>query len=156
MRRTCTMLVMALAMGGVGACSSHPPATAPVPLEPNPTPIDASVSRTWDALVETLVDQHISTKTLSKESGLLDTGPMNVSQWPLGSKLGAATDCGFGKTLAIAQFAFLVRGDSAHSTLQVTPSYTGMNSGGNSGTCQSTGAWESRVAHAVKLRAETK
>lgn len=140
------------------ACSSSHAQTAPAPvLEPNPTPIAAPVSRTWDALVETLVDQHIGTKTISKESGLIDTGPMNMTQWGLAAKMGIANDCGFGKQVAIATLAFLVRGDSTHSTLQITPSYTSANSNGSStGTCASTGQWESTIAHAVRLRAEGK
>jgi hypothetical protein len=147
-RRFNTFVILA----AVSACTVGHPQTAPAPLEPNPTPIAAPVSRTWDALVETLVTQQIPTKTVAKESGLLESGPMSLESWGIRNKEAVAGDCGFGQHAYFVGFTFLVRGDSANSTLLVTPHYTG----DKGGACKTTGQWESTIAKAVRARAEGK
>lgn len=147
----CRLAIAALLGAGVASCSRRPVTS----VSAEPLPVAAPVTRTWDAMVETLVAQQIPTQTVSRESGLLETSQVSISGWSMTTRKAVARDCGFGKSPAAAQLAILVRGDSARSSVKVSARFAGMNSyNGDAGACASTGSWEAQLEQQIKARAE--
>ena len=100
----------------LAACVTAP-ATAP---ERAATPINASVGKTWDAVIDLFAERNIPIRTMERASGFIAAEPALVAmkdgaRWAdcggaLGVKLGAER----------ATYNVLVRGDSTHATVRAT------------------------------------
>ncbi|HEY7234543.1 MAG TPA: hypothetical protein VH539_10365 [Gemmatimonadaceae bacterium] len=146
----CTLVLALLA----GAASSAT-AQADTAHGPHVVEIAAPVNRTWDTLVSLLATKwQFTTKTVNKESGLLETDAMAMQSWNRRQKEWASPCASL---LWTAAFTFLVRGDSTHSAVTITPIFTGWNNAyRNAYPCESTHRWEGQLGTDLKTAAEAR
>ena len=120
--------------------------------------MQASFTKTWDAVIDVFAERNISIKTLDRTSGLIVAEPMQV-----GRTAGEAyADCGAVMGMAIpasaATWNILVRGDTAVTTVKATVRFLNVTTGryGSTTECSSRGSWEQELEQRVKTAAEIK
>ncbi|SRR5258706_11073269 len=145
----------------LAGCTYTPPATlAPVPRAP--TIVDASMDRLWIAVIDFFADRNIPIRTLDRVSGFIATDALRVQD----SKAEGWADCGSTDNGPLsptgATYNIRVRGDSVHSTVQITVRWTGYfenamdarNS--RSVDCVTLNTWEADAEGIIKARAEAR
>ena len=136
----------------LAGCYMPPTSTAPTRAA---TEVNASVGRTWDAVIDGFAERNIPIATMERVSGFIATQALTVgaggTEW---------ADCGSGMGVPLgpdqATYNVRVLGDSTHSTVRVTVRWT---QGGHVPAdplveCPTKGAWEAAFETAVKGRAE--
>ena len=123
----------------------------PLVIEPPPGPfaIAAPIGRTWDALVETGAQHRWKTEVAARDSGFYATGPVGFQGWNEVQRNAVGYGCGITGPY-YTTLTFRVRGDSAGSTLEITPHIYGINNQ----DCISTGHMERTLAREIETRAE--
>lgn len=131
----------------LAACVTAP-ATAPTR---EAAPVNASIGKTWDAVIDLFAEQNIPIRNMERASGFIAAEPALVTRadgekWSdcggaLGVKLGATR----------ATYNVLVRGDSSHATVRTTVLW---ERPGTSQACTTRGVWEQDFEASVKARAE--
>ena len=142
-------LVAVLLLGT--ACGGYRPPEAPEPRDA--TPVNASVARAWDAVVDQFATRNIPIQTIDRASGLIVTDQLAV-----GREGRSWADCGKAHGRAYrpnaASYNVLVRGDSSAATVKATVRWTLADLEGNSVQCVTTHAWEREFEALVKEQAE--
>jgi hypothetical protein len=133
------------------ACYKYQP---PPPAEPrDATPVDASMGKTWDAVIDLFAARNIPIRTIERASGIIATEGLRV-EYEDGAKW---ADCGkhgrFHYRPTTGVYNVLVRGDSTRSTVRTTVrwSYITLKLNLN---CTSNYVWERGLEQDVKERAE--
>ena len=136
-------------LGGLGCTTNQ--VIMPLVVNPPPGPMDiaAPVARTWDAVVETGVQHQWPSESVARDSGLFVTGPVSFRGWNEIQRNAVGYGCGitgpYYTTLTVQ-----VRGDSTHSTIEITPHLYGVNDQ----KCITTGRMERMIAREVEARAK--
>lgn len=134
------------------ACHKYQPPPAPEPREA--TPVNASMGKTWDAVIDLFATRIIPIRTIERVSGiiavdLLTVDSANGLKW---------ADCGrFGRRQISPNTAIsnvLVRGDSASSTVRTTVRWSRRSLKEGDLECTSRYVWERALEQEVKERAE--
>jgi len=121
------------------------------------TPVNASVGRAWDAVLDLFAARQIAISTWERASGFIGT-----DQWDVpGSEARRWADCG--KFLGMsyearrATYNVFVRGDSTASTVMVTVRWVEGFAADDppDHECKTRNVLESELEAAIKLRAET-
>jgi hypothetical protein len=114
--------------------------------------VNASVGRTWDAVIEYFAEHSVPIRTIDRASGIIVTDPMRVNEddamkW---------ADCGedlLGYRVATqGAYNALVRGDSTTATIKITALWKtakGME-------CFSKDVYERELETSIRTRAEHK
>lgn len=151
-------LVLTLACGVGGYSPPEPPS----PREA--TQVNASMGRTWDAVIDLFATRTISIRTIERVSGIIVTERLSV-----GHEDGLAwADCGKMGGLSgqvhispnYATYNVLVRGDSLHSSVKTTVRWVHINprevdlEGGGVTECSTKHVWERALETDIKARAE--
>jgi len=136
-------------LGGVGCTTNQQ--IMPLVVNPPPGPIDiaAPVARTWDAVVETGVQHQWPSGSVAPDSGVFVTGPVSFRGWNELQRNAIAYGCGITGPY-YTTLTFHVRGDSIHSTVEITPHLFGINDQ----ECVTTGRIELMIAREVEARAK--
>ena len=134
------------------------------------TGVDASVAKTWSAVIAQFAERNIPVATLDEKKGLLVSKTMNAGtrRCASGGVCADTTYYSCGSTVGIAgrvdypaqtvDYEARVRGDSTKSTVTVTAIYTSDLMDGRSHVhhdCESQGRFEGEIEKAVKLKAES-
>lgn len=149
----------------VPACYRYHPPAALSPREP--TRVEASFGRTWDAVIDVFADQNIPISTMERVSGFIaaQRGSIPLALENERSLALAIADCGrFGPSPLFpwaAVYNVVVRGDSAASTIKVTASYASMGALATNPKrvtvrteCASRGVFEDATETVIRARAE--
>ena len=143
------------------ACVQPGPLLAPPPAPPREArAVDASVDRTWNAVLERFAEDSIPIRTLERASGLLTTKPMSVSAM-MNAEADWA-DCGTAPFVGRlypteVSYTILVRGDNARSTVRASVRWTtplGAEEYTSDRECTTTGNWETALEEGIAARAE--
>jgi hypothetical protein len=128
--------------------------SAPDPPSPRgATDVNASLGRTWDAVIDLFAARLIPIRTIERASGLIVTDQLRVG--PEGREW---ADCG--KTSAgryrpnYATYNVLVRGDSTRASVKATVRWVYSDLKGKALDCSTTHVWEMALEQGVKTRAE--
>jgi hypothetical protein len=147
-----SLLCSALVIGSLTACG---PMHAPVTMPPRTAqPVQASVARTWEAVIDVFADRNIPIKTMDRASGFIAT------EGSVGSAMAdSSADCGSYVGVHFradhADYNVVVRGDSSVSTVKVTATWVRHDEGSHSASeCPTRGYFESMVEANIKTRAE--
>lgn len=135
------------------ACVSRTP---PAPVSPREaTPVQATMGRTWDAVIDIFASRNIPIRTIERVSGLIVTDPLSLASgdgrdW---------ADCGQVNRFYLlpdnATYNVLVRGDSSHSTVKTTVRWTHwVEDDRTHAECSTTHVWEREFEVEIKQRAE--
>ena len=141
-------LVMSV-VSGVGCTRNQQIVPLVIDPPPGPFPISAPMGRTWDALLETSAQHQWTTGLVARDSGLYVTGPVSFRGWNDVQRNAVGYGCGI-KGPFYTTLTFHVRGDSAHSTVEITPHLFGINDQ----DCVTTGKIERSIAREIETRAE--
>lgn len=129
----------------------HAAQLQPVP-PPGPVAVNAPYDHTWDALVNLIVHEWgISTPQISRTSGIVQSDMIKLGGWSRAQRAGLATCDRLDPD--VVWLSVLLRGDSAHSTVEFSPRYFRWN-GDNWVACPTTGQWEHTLSDTLKARAE--
>ena len=163
--RRSRIAVVAAALGGCVSYTTRPPGAA---VLREPTTVNASFGRTWDAVIDVFAEENISIRTIERASGFIAAERTSIAydtreDEAYGERL---ADCGtFGPIRLMprsASYNIVVRGDSTRSTVRVTVKY--LNYGAdrtrmvaqNERECSTRGVFEATTEESVKRRAETR
>lgn len=142
-----------IALIGLAIAGCTPPTTlAPIA----PEGINASVGKTWNAVIDVLSDGNIPVKTLDKSSGYVMAEVASVGileEDKLADCGGFMTSLGSSGPM-IARYNIVVRGDSTTSTVKVTARF--MKTGDIGKDCPSKNTFEAKFQSDVKARAEAR
>jgi hypothetical protein len=139
----------ALAMLLAGCLSYKPPAP---PSPRDATQVNASMGRTWDAVIDLFAARNIPIRTIERVSGIIVTERLSV-----GPERPSLADCGRVADDTVhpnwGSYNVLVRGDSSSSSVKVNArwTYTGDKEDYD---CSTTHVWEQALESDVKGRAE--
>lgn len=138
------------------ACAGHtlPPVTPRTFLATGPATLNVSAAKTWQATVDVVADRSAATRTLSRESGFIESGNLDLTGWSLDERYRVA-DCGGHTAPEYVRLTFTVRGDSAQSTVEVRTAYVGVNDGG-AFACRTTGQLEHDLVREIRAKAEAR
>ena len=136
-------------ISGVGCTTNQQIVPLVINPPPGPFPIRAPMGRTWDALLETSAVHQWTSGTVARDSGLYVTGPVSFAGWNDVQRNAVGYGCGIRGPL-YTLLTFHVRGDSAHSTVEITPRLYGINDQ----DCVTTGKIEQSIAREIETRAE--
>lgn len=136
----------------VSAGCSHPKPTTRVTPE---TTVAASAARTWNALIDFVTAEQLPVQLSDRASGLLQTSDVSLKAWSHVQRSGYA-DCGsaagMGREATLMTVSFVVRGDSARSTVRADAHLRRAD-----GTqCSSYGILETAWENKIRVRAEAK
>jgi hypothetical protein len=122
----------------------------PLVVNPPPGPMDiaAPIARTWDAVIETGAQHQWPSGAVARDSGVFVTGPVSFKGWNELQRNAVGYGCGITGPY-YTTLTFHVRGDSTHSTLEITPHLFGINDQ----ECLTTGKIERMIAREVEARA---
>jgi hypothetical protein len=147
-----TIRELALVVGilGTAGCTTYQQ-IMPLVVNPPPGPMDiaAPISRTWDAVVETGAQHQWPAGAVARDSGVFVTGPVSFKGWNELQRNAVGYGCGITGPY-YTTLTFHVRGDSTHSTLEITPHLFGINDQ----ECLTTGKIERMIAREVEARAK--
>jgi hypothetical protein len=135
----------------VVSCVGYSAPDPPTPREA--TDVNASLGRTWDAVIDLFAARLIPIRTIERASGLIVTDQLSVG--PEGREW---ADCG--KTSAgryrpnYATYNVLVRGDSTRARVKATVRWVYSDLKGKVLECSTTHVWETALEQGVKTRAE--
>ena len=150
--------LMAPAALAMVSCATMQPLPAPPSTEP--TTVEASFGKTWDAVIDYFATNNIGVRTLDRQSGFIvaerasiapSMGELTYAQCP-----GTAFDQFLVNTTVgptSASYNLVVRGDSARSTVKVNIRFVRVKDG-VAADCVSKGEWERALESFVKKRAE--
>jgi hypothetical protein len=152
--------VLVSSCGGGGYTPPEPPSPR------DATEVNASMGRTWDAVIDLFAARTIPIRTIERISGIIVTERLSV-----GREDGLAwADCGktsgFGKKAIhispnYAPYNVLVRGDSMHSSVKTTVRWVRLEpreldlEGGGVYECSTKHVWERDLETGIKARAES-
>jgi hypothetical protein len=127
------------------------------PTSRDATVVNASMGRTWDAVIDLFAARTIPIRTIERVSSIIVTDQLTV-----GSEGKAYADCGEFSSGAdkshltpnFATYNVLVRGDSTSSTVKVTVGWSLRSESGASRECSTTHVWEKAFESDVKTRSE--
>lgn len=136
-------------MSGVGCTTNQQIVPLVINPPPGPFPIGAPMGRTWDALLETSAQHQWTKGVVARDSGLYVTGPVSLRSWSEVERNAVGYGCGITGPF-YTTLTFHVRGDSAHSTIEITPHMYGINDQ----DCVTTGKIERSLAREIETRAE--
>jgi hypothetical protein len=133
------------------------------PAPPTPrtaqTQVQASFSKTWNAVIDDFAANNIPIHTIDRSSGIIATDLLNV-----GPGMSDVADCGsdMGIHLTPTQVSYnvLVRGDTTSSSVRVTVRWVrvgparGLSTATVSEDCSTKQVWEQRFETRVKAAAE--
>src|SRR5215213_11904 len=135
----------------LASCSSYEPPPPPEPRDA--TLVNASMGRTWDAVIDMFTARNIPIRTIERASGIIATDQLSVGEEGRGW-----ADCGQnnGSTLApdAAIYNVLVRGDSTSAVVKATVRWT-RTIASSTIECSTSHIWERELETAVKTRAQT-
>jgi hypothetical protein len=144
-------LALALAVM-LTSCTSYKPPEPPSPRDG--TRVNASMGRTWDAVIDLFAERNIPIRTIERVSGIIATDRLSV-----GSEGREYADCGKLNRIRLrpemANYNVLVRGDSTSSTVKVTVLWTYLTDKGKNIDCSTTHVWEMGLEEKVKSYAQT-
>src|SRR5712691_3823983 len=109
----------------VAACSFHG-YTPPEPPSPrDATQVDASMGRTWDAVIDLFAARTIPIRTIERVSGIIVTERLSVGREDGLAWADCGKESGFGHSAVrispnYGTYNVLVRGDSMHSSVKTT------------------------------------
>ena len=124
------------------------------------TSVNASMGRTWDAVIEQFATSNIPIRTIERASGLIATEQLSVpAQYYKGGYYDCGSSLGTPNIAKHAVYNALVRGDSSHATVRVSVKYSGEGRDVIAATvtsvdCTTQGRWETEFEAAVKAKAE--
>jgi hypothetical protein len=127
---------------------------APAPPVPRPaTSVNASMGRTWDAVIDMFAARNIPIRTIERASGIIATDQLSV-----GSEGSAWADCGSKGSERVrpnnASYNVLVRGDSGASTVKATVRWVYSTLKDGPRECSTSHVWERGFEEEVRARAE--
>jgi hypothetical protein len=136
-------------------------AVPPVPPPPHSAMgIDASVSKTWDAVIDVFASKNIPIKTLDRSSGFIVAEEMRVGKPEGRGATSPYADCGsYNKVPFVpthANYNIRVHGDSTRSTVQVTVFWKDVYDAKTLAVvqCSTKGVWETDAEDEIKRLAE--
>jgi hypothetical protein len=139
----------ALAMLLAGCLSYKTPAP---PSPRDATQVNASMGRTWDAVIDLFAARNIPIRTIERVSGIIVTEQLSV-----GPERRSLADCGRMADDTIrpnwGSYNVLVRGDSSSSSVKVNARWT-YTAEKQVLDCSTTHVWEQALESDVKSRAE--
>jgi hypothetical protein len=143
-------VALVMSVIGGGACTTNQQ-IVPLVIDPPPGPfaVRAPLGRTWDALLETSAQHQWTTGLVARDSGLYTTGPVSFKGWNDLQRNAVGYGCGITGPF-YTTLTFRVRGDSAQSTIEITPHLYGINDQ----DCVTTGRIERSLAREIETRAE--
>lgn len=132
-------------------CYAYRPPAPPAPRDA--TQVNASIGRTWDAVIDIFAARNIPIRTIERVSGIIATEELSVG--PEGRRW---ADCGTNSRGRLrpdhAIYNVLVRGDSSTSTVNATVRWVGSTEKAGPIECSTTHIWEQDFEYDVKTRAE--
>jgi hypothetical protein len=134
----------------LAGCLSYKPPAPPSPRDA--TQVNASMGRTWDAVIDLFAARNIPIRTIERVSGIIVTEQLSV-----GPERRSWADCGRVANDTMrpnwGSYNVLVRGDSSSSSVKVNArwTYTGDKQVYD---CSTTHLWEQALESDVKSRAE--
>lgn len=133
------------------ACYQPPVSVAP---ERAPTPVAASLDKTWMAVIDVFAERNIPIRTIDRSSGFVATDPLRVD----GEEGLEWADCGSGEGGDLgptrASYNVLVRGDSQTTTVRITATWQAVTRDYGVADCVTRGTWESDAERSIAARAE--
>ena len=131
--------------------------TQPARVAPRPgTPVSASQSKTWDAVIQLFAERNLPIKNMDRASGFIATDPLGVD-----NVSHDGVDCGkdvvhYPNPPRLATYSVFVRGDSTSSTVKAAVHWTSQSDDQKRLLleCTTTGAWEAAFERDVKARVE--
>jgi hypothetical protein len=141
----------ALWLAALAACFSHTPPQPPTPRDA--TQVNASMGRSWDAVIDLFAARTIPIRTIERASGIIVMEQLSVGEEGIGW-----ADCGKVAGIPIApNYAtanVLVRGDSTRSTVKTTVRWVKSSIKERLIKCSTSHVWELALEAGVKTRAE--
>jgi len=135
----------------LAACSTYKYPAPPSPRDA--TIVNASMGRTWDAVIDLFAARNIPIRTIDRVSGIITTEQLTVG--PEGREYG---DCGKNGRIRYrpnrASYNVLVRGDSTGSRVKVTVRWIFLTSKFDTFECSTQHVWEQAFESDVKSAAE--
>lgn len=133
----------------------------PSPAVPHgPMDVNASTTKTWDAVIDVFASKNIPIKTMDHSSGFIVAEEMRVPQ-PEGRGVKSQyADCGSYNRLPYlpthANYNVRVKGDTTHSTVQVAVFWKSVlnPTSGAAIQCTTKGVWETDAETEIKELAE--
>jgi hypothetical protein len=134
-----------------------------VPATPVPhsaMQVEAPIEKTWDAVIDVFASKNIPIKTLDHSSGFIVAEEMRVPPPEKRGEESPYADCGSVNRIlrapTRANYNIRVKGDSAHSSVQVTVFWKDLLDMKTLAAidCSTKGVWETDAETEIKKRAE--